>query len=1159
MPASCDLDTLKLALNQRGAHIATRWYQEIARTSFSPHDKEHIQHSFHEMTGVVISLLVNEQDDFQQANQVGRSLAGLHYIATEVLGKSQALLGKELFAGLSDEQQLFIQPRVIKLFVELANGFINASREIVLREQDQIRSALVSEIQSAEQALLEINSELEQRVNARTAALEEANIDLRQEIEEHKRTQAALLVGEEKWRSLVKNAPERIITVARDGNILFINRTFPDRTPEDVIGTNFYDWTTPAHKSTVEQAFDTVFRKKKPIRYNIDYTYHEETITFENSFAPVISDGEVTMGILISTDISERERAIKALQESEENFSALAENAHDGILITTVNGDYIYSNKRYSEITGYSPDELRGMNLLSLSTEEDRLTHQKWVHARGQGNQLSHQFESKLINKEGKIIPIESTSAVTTWKGEIAALAVVRDITESNRVLQALRDSEENFSALAENAYDGIVIFSFDGELLYSNKRITNITGYSSEELVANYQSITPEGGKGKLFNWLLERGLDATKSKQFETILDIKHSGVVPIEITAAVTVWEGKPALLGVVREITERKQAQEIIKKRSEEIAQLHEQLRVRRIEEQTTLLNFSQSLLGEIDRKNVLEKATTAVSEICKADYCEIQLINEKEQTLQLVAGRGWLPDFTDEYDERTETESQAWFTFQEKEPVIVEDTSFETRFTPLPHHINHGVKSSLSVPMIVRDRVIGVMSVHWGHKRKVRDSELRILPLIANTTSATLERVRLFESEYHRSQSLSRTNELITALSQTATRLAITVDPDQVMDTVRAELIQIGITCAAFLYDEDRLEISSIFTALEPGLVDQTRKKTGIDLHDPDMHHRFLNKFYGDIIKTKTPIFIQQQIIDQITESSHTDKPNIERALTIVGLSPETPSVWLPLFVKDRVIGTLGLWGKGLQEGDLPAVKVFASQVAASFENAQLFEQIVKSRQRMRDLSNQLVEVQETERRRIARELHDEIGQSLTGLSLLFNSLYRSDEKSSEQYQKVQSLVQELISKTQNLSLELRPAMLDEMGLLPTLIWFFERFENQTAIHINFEHKGLHQRFPTPLETTAYRITQEALTNVARYAGVEQADVRLWTDQETLSIQIEDHGTGFDLEEKQSTGLANGLSGINERVTLLGGDFELISARGSGTTILAKIPIQYLNN
>jgi len=419
----------------------------------------------------------------------------------------------------------------------------------------------------------------------------------------------------------------------------------------------------------------------------------------------------------------------------------------------------------------------------------------------------------------------------------------------------------------------------------------------------------------------------------------------------------------------------------------------------------------------------------------------------------------------------------------------------------------------------------------------------------------LERVRLFESEQHRSQSLTRTNELITALSQTATRLAISLDPDKVMDTVHTELKQIGITCSAFLYDQDKLEIRNIFTALEPGLVDQTRKTTGIDLHDPDMQHRFLNKFYGDIIKTNSPIFIPRRIIDQITESSHPDKPNIEIALSLVGLTPEIPSLWLPLFVTDRVIGTLGIWGTGLQEEDLPAFRVFASQVAIAFENAQLFEQIVNSRQRMRDLSNQLVEIQETERRRIARELHDEIGQSLTGLSLLFCSLYRSDEKSSEQYQKVLSLIEELISKTQDLSLDLRPAMLDEMGLLPTLLWFIERFENQTGILINFEHNGLHQRFPAPLETTAYRITQEALTNIARHAGVKQADVRLWVDLGTLSIQIEDHGTGFDLEQKQSTGLANGLSGIDERVTLLDGNLEVISAPGSGTTVLAKIPIQ----
>ena len=520
MPAACDLDTLQVDLNHRCAQIATRWYQEIARTSFSPHNKEHIQHSFHEMTGMVISLLGSEQDDFQKANQVGRSLAGLHYIAPEVLGKSQALLGKELFAGLSDEQQLFIQPRIIKLFVELANGFINASREIVLNEQDQIRSALVSEIQAAEQALLDINSELEQRVAARTAALVEANIDLRQEFEQHKHTQSALLESEEKWRSLAKNAPERIITLTPDGTILYINRTFPHRKPEDVIGTNIFDWATKDFKPIVEQALDTVFRKKIPTRYIADYTDSDgKVITFENSIAPFLHGQNVIEAILISTDITARERTVKALRESEENFSALAENAHDGILITTFEGNFIYSNKRYSEISGYSPEELQQINLMTLSSDEDREMHKKWKGERYQGNQLSRQFESKLTAKDDNIIPIETTTAVTTWKGETVALAVVRDITERKRVLKALKEREENFSALAENAYDGIVIFSFDGKLLYSNKRIAKITGYSSEELVTNSQIITPDGGNEESVNWLLERGLDAVN------LVNLSHS----------------------------------------------------------------------------------------------------------------------------------------------------------------------------------------------------------------------------------------------------------------------------------------------------------------------------------------------------------------------------------------------------------------------------------------------------------------------------------------------------------------------------------------------------------------------------------------------------------------------------------------------------------
>jgi signal transduction histidine kinase len=578
--------------------------------------------------------------------------------------------------------------------------------------------------------------------------------------------------------------------------------------------------------------------------------------------------------------------------------------------------------------------------------------------------------------------------------------------------------------------------------------------------------------------------------------------------------------------------------------------------RRIEHQSALLTLSQSLLGETDKEKLFKKATDALSGLFEADFCEILLLNDHCEALRYAAGCGWESDTVRDLGIPVESNTLASYTLDTKQPVIVEDISSETRFTPSKYYLSHGIVSSLSAPMKLQNRLVGVISIHWDHPHEVRDSEIRLLPLIANTTSAALEGVRLFEDVQNRIQSITRANELITALNKTGTRLAITMDPDQVMDTVRTELKTIGLHCAAFLYEEKKLEISHLYSAHEQKVLEQTKVNTGIDLHDPMLQKQLLKKFYRDTLHTKTSKFIEQRIIDQIIEPTHPEKSKIERALTQVGLSPETPSMWLPLIVKSHVIGTLGLWGKGLEQEDLPAVKVFASQVATAIENAKLFDQIVLSRTRMRHLSNKLVQIQEIERRRIARELHDEIGQSLTGLSLMLNSLFSPDEGRSKQFEKTQKLVEELIAKTQNLSLDLRPAMLDEMGVLPTLLWFFHRYENQTGIHINFEHRGLNRRFSSPLETTIYRIIQEALTNIARHAGVEHATARVWTDQESVSIQIEDQGIGFDLDEIDDQATANGLIGMKERATLLGGDFEISTAPGSGTTLFASIPIHY---
>lgn len=152
-----------------------------------------------------------------------------------------------------------------------------------------------------------------------------------------------------------------------------------------------------------------------------------------------------------------------------------------------------------------------------------------------------------------------------------------------------------------------------------------------------------------------------------------------------------------------------------------------------------------------------------------------------------------------------------------------------------------------------------------------------------------------------------------------------------------------------------------------------------------------------------------------------------------------------------------------------------------------------------------------------------------------------------------------MGKVRELSLDLRPAMLDDLGLLPTLLWYFERCTARTQVDVGFEHTGLDRRFLPEVETTAYRIVQEALTNVARHAGADGVSVRLWSNDEVLGLSIEDHGAGFDAADDSMLSKSNGLAGMRERANLLGGQLTLESSPGVGTNLFAELPFGARND
>jgi PAS domain S-box-containing protein len=204
----------------------------------------------------------------------------------------------------------------------------------------------------------------------------------------------------------------------------------------------------------------------------------------------------------------------------------------------------------------------------------------------------------------------------------------------------------------------------------------------------------------------------------------------------------------------------------------------------------------------------------------------------------------------------------------------------------------------------------------------------------------------------------------------------------------------------------------------------------------------------------------------------------------------------------------------------------------------------------RRLSDRLIKVQEEERRRLARELHDEVGQSLTALQLLIAAAGRS--AASRKLGEASKVVGDLLSRVRDLSLDLRPPMLDDFGLAAALRWQVDRFARRTAISVDLGGTGLEGRFSTEAELAAFRVVQEALTNVARHSGARRASVDVSWEGGVLTTTVSDAGRGCD-GRAVLTGTSTGLPGLRERLEMLGGRLEIVSGPRKGTRVSARIP------
>jgi signal transduction histidine kinase len=261
-------------------------------------------------------------------------------------------------------------------------------------------------------------------------------------------------------------------------------------------------------------------------------------------------------------------------------------------------------------------------------------------------------------------------------------------------------------------------------------------------------------------------------------------------------------------------------------------------------------------------------------------------------------------------------------------------------------------------------------------------------------------------------------------------------------------------------------------------------------------------------------------------------------------------MWVPLIARDQVIGVIEIHDKEgpdarFSDEDLRLAETFAARAAVAVELSQRVA---------RNAVRRVVEAQEAERARLARELHDETGQALTSILLGLKPLEDAlaDQPARLALAELRESVVSALQDVRRLAVELRPAVLDDFGLAPALERLTESFAEQTDIRIDFRSALGDMRLPSEVETALYRVVQESLTNIVKHAKADQVSVSLARKNATVAAVIEDNGAGFDSRRVREEAI--GLLGMRERLALLDGRLEVESRPGAGTTVVAEVPL-----
>jgi signal transduction histidine kinase len=529
----------------------------------------------------------------------------------------------------------------------------------------------------------------------------------------------------------------------------------------------------------------------------------------------------------------------------------------------------------------------------------------------------------------------------------------------------------------------------------------------------------------------------------------------------------------------------------------------------------LVNAGIALSSELSLDSLLQRIVETAAELTAARYAALGVIDKSGQALERFLTTGIDAETQREIGDLPRGRGILGVLIRDAQPLRLHDIADDPRSVGFPPG-HPPMKSFLGLPIMLRGVAYGNLYLtEKADGQDFTDEDEELTQLLAAQAAVAIENARLYESSTSWLRHLESLNEIGNALAS-----ELELDPllglvaRRLRELVDARLVLIALPTGGVLR-----------VAAAEG--DRAYGIAGMELAlDGSKAGRVLERG-------------RSERIDSVLEDPEIDQQATRR----LGVHS---ALYVPLIARGRAIGVVIAHDKvgattAFSEDDLRLAESLGDRAAIAVD---LSERV------SRDSMRRVVQAQELERARLARELHDETGQALTSILLSLKPLEQSAD--AEAVAAVRELVVSTLQDVRRLAVELRPSALDDFGLVPAVERLADTFRDQSGLQVDLEANLGETRLSRDAETTLYRVIQEALTNIAKHADASRVSILLHRKEGSVLAMVEDDGAGFDPRSTRSDAL--GLAGMRERVLLVGGRLLVESTHGGGTTLVAEVPV-----